>query len=299
MKTFEEVIKTALQQSQKRVIAVAAAADEDVLAAIKAARELELAEPVLIGDKAGIAAAAQKAGLNLAGIKICHEPDHASAARKAVALIRDAEADILMKGILSSAHFLKAVLDKDKGIRKSALLSHVAVFELPALSRFLLMTDGGMNISPGLQDKVEIINNACRVAQALRIEQPKTAAACAIETVNPEMQATVDAALLAKMSERGQIKGTIVDGPLALDNAVSPESAAHKGIKSPVAGSADIILAPDIEAGNIMYKTLVYLAGTLCAGIVMGAAAPIVLTSRSDSPQVKLNSIALSILAAG
>lgn len=299
MKSFVEIKEKLRENSQKKVIAVAAAGDEDVLSAIKMAQESNLAEPLLFGDAEKIKAIAEKVGLSLSGINVINEPDPFQAAQKAVASIRAGEADIIMKGLIGTAGFLRAVLDKEKGLRTGNVLSHVAVFEIPALSRLLIITDVAMNIAPSLKEKVQIIDNSLIVARAMGISKAKVAAVCAVETVSQDMPATVDAAILAKMSERGQLGNVIVDGPLALDNAVSIESAKHKGINSPVAGIADIILMPDIEAGNVMYKTLVFLTDSANAGIVMGAKAPIVLTSRSDTAQAKLNSIALSILAAG
>ncbi len=298
MKSFQEIKEAVLNHPVKKIIAVAAADDEDVLEAVKVARQMKLTEPILIGDETKIRKIADDVAFDLTGIQVIHEPDQFQAARKAVGKIRGGEAHIIMKGLIGTAPFLKAILEKDVGLRTGNVLSHVALFEVPHFSRLLLVTDAAMNIAPGLPEKVQIIQNALQVTKKLNINHPKTAAVCAVETVNQDMPATVDAALLAKMSERGQIKGTIIDGPLALDNAVSLEAARHKGIKSPVAGEADIILVPDIEAGNIMYKTLVYLANADNAGVVMGALAPIVLTSRADTAEAKLNSIALSMLLA-
>lgn len=296
MKSFEEVRQHVTASPRQKVIAVAAAEDQDVLEALKAAREMKLADAILVGNKEMIIEAAQKVGYDLVNGQIIPEADPFQAARKAVDCVRRGQANILMKGQLSTALFLKAILDKDCGLRTGAILSHVAVFEANSLDRLLLVTDCAMNISPGLQEKIQILRNAAVVTRALGIKEPKVAAVAAVETVNPDMPATMEAAILAKMCDRGQIKDMVIDGPLALDNAVSLESARHKGIKSPVAGQADVILVPNIEAGNIMYKTLVYLAAAQNAGVIMGAAAPVVLTSRSDSSQTKLNSIALSLL---
>ncbi|QNB47907.1 phosphate butyryltransferase [Thermanaerosceptrum fracticalcis] len=298
MRSFQEIKEAVLNHPVKKVIAVAAADDEDVLVAVKMASQMKLAEPILIGNEVKIREIADEVAFDLTGVKVIDEPDQFQAARKAVRKIREGEAHIIMKGLIGTAPFLKAILEKDVGLRTGNVLSHVALFEVPHFSRLLLVTDAAMNIAPTLPEKVQIIQNALQVTKKLKISQPKTAAVCAVETVNQDMPATVDAALLAKMSERGQIKGTIIDGPLALDNAVSLEAARHKGIKSPVAGEADIIIVPDIEAGNIMYKTLVYLANADNAGVVMGALAPIVLTSRADTAEAKLNSIALSMLLA-
>ncbi|MCR4441991.1 MAG: phosphate butyryltransferase [Peptococcaceae bacterium] len=297
MKTMREVREAAAVLGPKR-IAVAAAEDGDVLEALKMSCRMKLAEPVLFGDGGKIKKAAERLEFNISSFELVDEPDQYQAALKAAAAVRRGEADIIMKGLLGTSTFLKAVLDKENGLRAGSILSHVSVFEVPRISRLLILTDCAMNIAPGLREKVQIINNAVRVAGALKISPVRVAAVGAVETVNQDMPATLDAALLAKMSERGQIRGAVVDGPLALDNAVSAEAARHKGIDSPVAGVADIILLPDIEAGNIMYKTLVYLSEAESAGVVMGACAPVVLTSRADPAQAKLNSIALSLVIA-
>lgn len=296
MKNIKEVVEKVLQSPETKYIAVAVAEDEDVLVALQKVKATKLAQPILIGNEESIKRIAEKIGFELSGVSIIDEREPFQAARKAVALVRRGEAHAVMKGLLGTAPFLKAILEKDVGLRTGNILSHLAVFESPYLERLLLVSDCAMNISPSLSEKVGILNNLLPVAEALEIAEPKAAAICAVETVNTDMQATVDAALLAKMCQRGQLKGMVVDGPLALDNAISVESALHKGIKSPVAGYADIILVPDIEAGNVLYKTLVYLAKAQNAGVILGAAAPIVLTSRADSAQAKVNSIALGLL---
>ncbi|MGI6225776.1 MAG: phosphate butyryltransferase [Peptococcales bacterium] len=295
MKSFKEIHEKVRSMQEKRYIAVAVAQDEEVLKAIKGARELGLAEPILVGDKQAITKAAQNVGLELRGIRIEHEIDPNFAAKKAVALVSSGEANIVMKGLVGTGSFLKAVLDKEVGLRTGRILSHVAVFEVPNFERLLVLTDAAMNIAPDLDEKVKIINNALIVTRALGIEMAKVVPVCAVETVNPNMSATTDAALLTLMSQRGQIKGAVVDGPLALDNAISLEAAQHKGITSPVAGKADVLLCPNIEAGNMTYKALVYLSNVEVAGVIIGAKAPIVLTSRSDTYKSKLNSIALSL----
>ncbi|MFZ7101909.1 MAG: phosphate butyryltransferase [Peptococcaceae bacterium] len=296
MKSFQEIKKAVLSTNEQRYIAVAVAQDEEVLKAVKGAQDLGLARPILVGDEKEIQLAAQKAGLDLKGIAIEHEPLADRAAKKAVALVSSGRANIVMKGLVGTATFLKAVLDKEVGLRTDKILSHVAVFEIPGFDRLLILTDAAINIAPALQDKVKIINNALIVTKAFGIETAKVAPVCAVETVNPDMPATMDAAALSIMAERGQIQGAIIDGPLALDNAVSGEAAEHKNIHSPVAGKADILLCPDIEAGNMTYKALVYLGQGEVAGVIAGAAAPIVLTSRADTYISKLNSIALSLL---
>ncbi|MDK2824520.1 MAG: phosphate butyryltransferase [Clostridia bacterium] len=297
MKSFKELQEKVVSMKEQRYIAVAVAQDEEVLKAIKGAKELGLAEPILIGDEKAIREAATNVGLSLDGVRIEHETKLDLAAKKAVSLVSSGQANIVMKGLIGTSPFLKAVLDKEVGLRTDKILSHVAVFEIPGYDRLLVITDAAMNIAPGLNDKVKIINNALVVTRSLGIEKAKVAPVCAVETVNPDMPATIDAAALTLMSERGQIEGAIIDGPLALDNAISLEAAKHKGITSPVAGHADILLCPDIEAGNMTYKALVYLGNAEVAGVIIGAKAPVVLTSRADTYISKLNSIALSLLA--
>lgn len=292
--TFDEVVARAKQRPSAKV-AIAAAQDRDVLEAVQMAREIGMGEFVLVGDEELIASMASQTGLRLSDLEVLHEPDPRIAALRAVELVSSGQAGILMKGLIPTADFLRAVLNKQVGLRTGRLLSHVAVFKSPRYDRLIYMTDGAMVVAPTLQDKVQIIQNAIGVAHKLENEMPKVACIAAVEVVNPDMPETVDAAALAKMSDRGQISGCIVDGPLGLDNAVCRESAEHKGVGGPVAGRADILLAPNIVAGNVIYKTLVYFGQVETAAVVTGARAPIVLTSRSDSPEARLNSLALAI----
>lgn len=231
-------------------------------------------------------------------IQIVHAHSVAQAAELAVKSVRLNEANVLMKGNIPTATILKAVLNKEYGLRTGSVLSHVAVFEVPHYDRYIIVTDAAMNIAPDLEQKAQIIANAVSVAKSIGIEKPKVAPLAAVEVVNPAMSATIDAAALSMMNDRGQIKGCIVDGPLALDNAVSPAAAEHKGIVSEVAGNADILLVPDIEAGNILYKSLVYFANAKVGAVIAGAKAPIVLTSRADSAESKLYSLALAVCSA-
>lgn len=297
MKSFKEIYEKIGRLGTKRVIAIAAAGDQEVLESVLAAKKRNLANFILVGNEPLIKEIARKISLDLSDVTIINEINDGLAER-AVKCVKTGKADILMKGFLSTADFLRAVLEKEYGLRTRSILSHIALFEVPVLERFLLVTDSAMNIAPDLKDKAKLINNAVKVASALEIKEPKVAAVCAVEVVNPDMPATVDAALLTVMAARGQIKNAVVDGPLGLDNAISEEAAKHKGIKSEVAGRADIILVPEIETGNVMYKTLSFLALSPNAGIIVGAAAPVVLTSRADSSVSKLNSMALSILLA-
>ncbi|MCL4514401.1 MAG: phosphate butyryltransferase [Firmicutes bacterium] len=297
MQSFREILQTARSRGPKG-IAVAAAADPEVLLALKAAKAEGLVEPILIGDEREIRQIAEQVGYPLENDRLITTRDKISAARAAVQEVASGRAELLMKGLINTADLLRAVLDKEAGLRTGRLLSHVSVVEPAGYDRLMLITDGGINIAPTLEEKMGIIINAVGVAQALGITRPKVAALAALEQVNPRMPAAVDAAALSQMARRGQIPGAIVDGPLALDNAIDKESAVHKGIESPVAGEADILLAPNIEAGNILHKALVYFANVKAAGLVVGARSPIVVTSRAENHETKLHSIALATLVA-
>lgn len=297
VRNFDEVINKVKSSNMKKV-AVAVAQDEPVLEAIKAAKEQKIADAILVGDTEEIKKVAEMVGMDLTGVEIIHEKDPAKAALIAVEQVTKGKADMVMKGLVDTAAFLRAVLNKEVGLRTGRLMSHVAVFEIPSYDRLIFITDAAFNMYPDLKAKIDILNNAVQVAQAVGVETPKVAPICAVEVVNPDMPATVDAATLSKMNERGQIKGCIVDGPLALDNALSEEAAKHKKISGQVAGKADIMLLPNIEAGNVMYKTLTYTTSSKNGGILVGTSAPVILTSRADSFETKLNSIALAALVA-
>lgn len=277
---------------QRQTVAVAAAEDDAVLQAVCAAHERGIATPILCGDRAKIEAIAAAEALDISTFEIRAAANPLESARAAVALVRQGHADMLMKGRLQTADLLRAVLDRETGLRGQGILSHVGILVSPVLNRRLLVTDGAMVPYPDLQQKAAILGNAVAAARRLGIERPMVAALAAVEVVNPQMQATVDAALLAAMNRRGQIADCLVDGPLALDLAISPEAARHKGIDSEVAGQADILLFPAIEAANSTVKAFTIGGGCLFGGVIVGAAAPIVLTSRSDSGQSKLYSIA-------
>lgn len=283
------------KQKPKRKIAVAAAEDGPVLKSLKAAMQDGLVSSILIGNKSEIEKLAQLVDFDLSQVEIIHNDNGADeSAKTAVSVIKKGDADILMKGLVSTGDLLKAVLDKENGLRKTAVLSHVAFFESPYYHKLLCVTDAAMNIAPDFDTKVHILNNAVEACHKLGITVPKVAAVAAVETVNPKMEATVHAARLKEMNIKKQLQGCIVDGPFAIDIAVDKEAAAHKGIVSDVAGDSDIILVPDIEAGNIFYKALNFLGGAVCAAVIMGAAVPVVLTSRSDSETSKMLSIALA-----
>jgi len=277
-----------------RTIAVACPHDDDVLLSLDRASAAGLVRPLLVGRRAAIESLCEKLGLRDFRPEIVDCSDDAAAVELAVRKVRSGEAHMLMKGLVSTGTFLKGVLNKEFGLRQRPLLSHVALFEAADPERLVIFTDVAMNIAPDLSQKAQILENAVGLAHTLGVERPKVAVIAAVETVNPEMPATVDAAALAKMADRGQIKGCIVDGPLALDNALSVEAARHKGIASPVAGVADVLLLPDIEAGNVLYKILGLAKVWPMAAVVVGASAPVVLTSRADSDETKFNSIALA-----
>ena len=295
LRNFADVLQ-AVKELPPRKVAVAVAQDDAVLEAIQGAREQGIADFILVGDKEKILALASTANINLEGLEIVHQPDDRQAAYDAVALVSGGRADVLMKGLINTSDLLKAVLDKEVGLRTGRVLSHAAVFEIPGFDRLINITDGGMNIAPTLQQKADIIQNSVALAKAMGISPAKVAVLAAVEVINPDMPATLDAAALAKMADRGQIKGAIVDGPLALDNAVSLEAAKHKGITSPVAGQADILLVPTIEVGNALGQSTMYFAKGKMAGLILGAAKPVVVTSRADSYEGKILSIALGAL---
>lgn len=298
IKTFDEVISKVKSQSMKKV-AVAVAQDEPVLEAIRDAKKNGIADAILVGDKEEIVKISETIGMNIDEYEIIDEKDVNKASIETVKLVSSGRADMMMKGLVDTATFLRAVLNKEVGLRTGKQMSHIAIFEVPGYDRLLFVTDAAFNMYPELKEKIDIIKNAVQVAHALENNMPKVAPICAVEVVNPSMPATLDAANLSKMNERGQIKGCIIDGPLALDNALSKEAAAHKKISGPVAGEADILLMANIEAGNAVYKCLTYTTESKNGGLLMGAAAPVIVTSRADSPETKMNSIALASLVAG
>jgi phosphate butyryltransferase len=296
MTKIDDIIETAKRSGRKKV-AVAAAQEHSALEAAVDAAKAGLIEPILIGDSVLIKSISSEIGLDISSFKIVEEKDYGKAAAKAVDMVKTGEADMLMKGILDTSTLLKAVLNKESGIAIGRLMSHVAVMEVPTYHKLLIVTDAAINIAPDIPGKIDIIANAVQTAKALGIKNPKVALLAAVEKVNWEkMPCTADAAVITQMNRRGQIKDCLIDGPLALDNAVSAESAKVKKIVSDVAGDADILVCPDIEAGNILYKCLLDLGQAKGAGIVVGAGKPIVLTSRSDSSYTKLASIALASL---
>jgi phosphate butyryltransferase len=297
MKSFSEIYKK-LQSAGMTVAAVAAAEDDSVLTAVVEAKKRGICDSILVGNPEKIAAIAKKENLDVASFKIVEENDPAKSARIAAGLVRSGEAKILMKGMVDTASFLRAVLDKETGLRKGDMISHVGVFEIEKYDRLLAVTDAAFNIAPTLKEKKTILENAVELMRSLGIDKPLVAPVCAVEVVNEAMPATLDAAMLSKMCERGQIKGCIVDGPLALDNAISVEAAEHKGIKGEVAGKADIFLMPNIDAGNVLYKAFNFITDSVSGAVLVGAKAPVVLTSRADSFETKVNSMALAAMQA-
>ncbi len=294
-KTFDEVLSK-VKQGKIRTVAVAVAQDEPVLEAVKAAKEQGIANAILVGDEKAIKEIAKQINMNLEGFEIVHEENIVKAALKAVELVSTGKADMVMKGLIDTANFLRAVLNKEIGLRTGKLMSHVAVFEIPKYDRLIFMTDAAFNMYPDIKAKIDIINNSVSVAKAIGVDMPKVAPICAVEVVNPDMPATIDASILSKMNDRGQIKGCVVDGPFALDIALSMEAAKHKKVGGQVAGQADIMLLPNIEAANVMYKTLTYTTESKNGGLLVGTSAPVIVTSRADSFETKLNSIALAAL---
>lgn len=295
--TIQEIIEKA-KQVPKQTLVVAAAEDNEVLAAVVDSVKLGIVDAILVGDEELIRSIASTNNYDISQCKLINESNKIIAARRSVEMVSKGEANLVMKGSLGTADILRAVLDKEIGLRTGKVLSHVAVLEVQGFDRLFLLTDGAMNIAPDLSQKAQIVQNAVTVAKALGNKMPKVVPLASVELVNSDMQATLDAANLSKMADRGQIKDCIIDGPLALDNAISLEAAEHKGITSPVAGKADILLVPSIDAGNVLYKSMVYFAKAKTAGVIAGAKAPVVLTSRSDTHEAKLNSIALGVLVA-
>jgi len=278
--------------------AVAYPCEETALAAAIEAGAAGLIEPILVGPAATIRDIAKKKNIRLGKTQIVEAADGPRAAAKAVELVRQGKAELLMKGSLHTDELLGAVVARETGLRTGRRLSHVFIMDVPTYHKVLLVTDAAINIAPTLEDKVDICQNAIDLAITFGREKPKLAILAAVETVTSKMPATIDAAALCKMAERGQIKGAILDGPLAFDNAISKEAAKIKGIRSEVAGDPDILLAPDLEAGNILAKQLAFLANADSAGLVLGARVPVILTSRADSVRSRMASCAVAVMAA-
>ncbi len=298
MRNFEELVDV-VELHPLRKVAIAVAQDTSVIEAVGLARKRTISTAIMVGDEAEIRQKAEAAGVSLeeAEATIVHEPDPIKAVAKAVQLVSSGEADILMKGYIHTDDFLRGVLNRDYGLRSGSVLSHVFVAELADEGRLLFITDAAMNIAPDLEQKAEILLNAVYLSSVFGFVNPKVAVLAAVELVNPSMPATLEAAALSAMAARRQyVPCCQVDGPFALDNAISPAAAKLKKIDSPVAGQADILLVPTIEAGNILAKSLVYLGGRRLLGLLVGAKSPVVLTSRADSADAKLHSMAAAVL---
>jgi len=278
--------------------AIAHPCETTALAGALEAADKGLIVPILVGPREKIEATARSAGIDPGDARIIDVPHSHASASKAVELIREGQAEILMKGSLHTNELMAAVVARDRGLRTERRISHVFVMDVPTYHKVLIITDGAINIAPSLEDKVDICQNAIDLAISLGRETPKVAILAAVETMNSKMPATIDAAALCKMAERGQITGGILDGPLAFDNAISSDAARIKGIRSDVAGDPDILLVPDLEAGNILAKQLTFLANADSAGLVLGARVPIILTSRADSVRSRIASCAVAMLVA-
>jgi phosphate acetyltransferase len=278
--------------------AVAHPCDDAALAGAVDAARIGIITPILVGPRHKIANVAAAANVDIAAYEVVDAEHSHAAAEKAVALVREGRAEMLMKGSLSTDELLGAVVKRDTGLRTARRLSHCFIMDVPGHTNVLIITDAAINIFPTLADKVDIVQNAIDLAHALKIEKPKVAILSAMEMVNPKLESTIEAAALCKMADRGQITGGVLDGPLALDNAISPDAARIKKITGSVAGQADILVVPDLEAGNMLAKSLSFLAGADSAGVVLGARVPITLTSRADSVQSRFASCAVAALVA-
>jgi phosphotransacetylase len=278
--------------------AVAHPCEETALAGALEAAEKRLITPILVGPAAKIQEVAKKAGLNVGKARVVDVPHSHASAAKAVELVRQGEAELVMKGSLHTDELLGAVVARETGLRTGRRLSHVFIMDVPTYHKVLIVTDAAINIAPTLDDKVDIVQNAIDLAISFGVKPPKVAILAAVETVSSKMPATIDAAALCKMADRKQITGGLLDGPLAFDNAISKDAAATKGIKSEVAGDPDILLAPDLEAGNMLAKQLSFLANADSAGVVLGARVPIILTSRADSVRSRIASCGVAMLSA-
>jgi len=294
---FEEMVSVARQHGPVRA-GVVAAHDPEVLKAVGRAQEEGAVQATLVGDWPAIEAYAAQTGVDLQGMTIAHEPDPNQAARRVVELVRDDRADVVVKGQIKTANLLSAVLNRHVGIRGRGLLTHVGIFELPGMDRLIYLSDSGVVVYPDVYQKLEIINNVVAVAHLFGVTQPKVAILAASETVHPKIPASIDALALSKMAEQGWVKGAIVDGPLGLELAISPQAAQLEESDSPIAGLADVLIVPNVEAGNIVAKGLLYFAHARMAGLVVGARVPIIISSRADSAETRYLSLAMAVVLA-
>jgi phosphate butyryltransferase len=296
IRCFEQLLALVNKNKEKRILAIASAEGKEIIQAAKMATEKDILSPIFIGNKEKIEKICEEVDFDLGKVEIVDEKDINKTSEIAVELVKNKKADILMKGKVDTKSLLKAVLDKEKGLRAGKLLSHIAVVEVKNYPKLMLVTDGGMNINPDVNQKIEILKNAIDVAHRLGIANPRISVLAAVETVNPDMPETIDASVITKMGERGDLGEVIIDGPVAFDIAIDKKSAQVKGVDSLVAGETDIFLVPNISAGNIMVKALIYLSDAKVGGIVVGGGVPIVLLSRSDSKETKLYSMALGAM---
>lgn len=295
---FDDIIAK-VNECGKKTVAVSVAQDSAVLEAVQEAKKRGIADAILVGDEAKIKEIAASINMDLSGYEIIDEPDVIQASLKAVKLAHDGRADMYMKGLIDTKNFLKSVLDKEVGLRTGNPLSHVAVFEIPGIDRLLFLTDVAFITYPTLEDKIHIIKNTLPVCNACGVELPKVAPLAAVEVVNPKMPVTVEAAELTRMCEEGELTGCIVDGPLSLDLAIDAEAAQHKAATDrKIQGDADVLLFPDIHAGNLVYKAIVHMVKVKNGCILTGTKVPVILTSRSDTFETKVNSIALAAVVA-
>ena len=298
IRSFKELIEK-VQNGEPQTLSVAVAQDADVLLSVWNAYQNRIIQGAyLVGNEKEIRELAKEQGIDLSKFEIVNEEEKPEACATAIKLVREGKASLPMKGFVDTSVALKALLNKEYGLRTGNLICHVGLMEVAGFDRMFLLSDSAMTIAPTLEQKVDLIKACTQIAHAMGNDNPKVAVLCAVEKVNPKMPATLDAAELTRMNEEGEITGCMVKGPLAMDNAVSVEAARHKGIDHPVAGNADILITPDIEAGNILNKSMEYFAKCEKAGCIMGAAKPMVLTSRASSDTSKMNSIALAVLAA-
>jgi len=294
IRNLSGLLEIARKKSVQKLVVAAAEGEHVFKAAIKAKNE-NIITPIFIGNKERIIELADKLKINTSEIEIINNKDKAGACYEAFQLVSEGKADIVMKGLVNTSTFLKALLDKKFGLLKDSILSHLAIFETAFYHKIIGVTDAAINIAPGLKDKAEIIKNAVDAFIKLGVDTPRVGVLAAIEKINPKMKATVHASKLKIMCETRQLKNCIIDGPLALDNAVSQSAARHKGIESNVAGEVDILVTPDINSGNILYKSLNFLGGAVSAALVLGASVPVILTSRADSDQSKFMSIVFAV----
>jgi phosphate butyryltransferase len=297
IQTFDHLLSAAKANAPRRM-AIVAAHDPEVLVSVDEAQRQGIAAATLIGDATAIEAIASAGGLALDNTEIVHETDEVLAARKAVALAREGQADVVVKGQLKTTELLGAVLDRHTGVRDKKLLTHVGIFEIPGYDRLLYVSDSGVVLYPNIWQKLEIIRNVVDVAHRLGLDEPKIAIIAAFEIVHPKSTASIDALALARMATEGWVKGAIVDGPLALDLAISPESARIKQARSPIAGKADILIVSSVATGNIAAKAMQYFGKARMAGLVVGAKVPIVINSRADNAETRLLSMALAAVLA-